>query len=89
VSDTLLTVPEVAERANVSERTVRRLIDRGELPETRIGVKVLVWESALSAFLESRTKRRSSRLPTVSAVRARRRTGTLTRKLRAVEGETG
>jgi excisionase family DNA binding protein len=45
------TIPEVAERLNVSTRTVRRWIMRGELIAYRLGSVVRIAESDLRAFL--------------------------------------
>jgi excisionase family DNA binding protein len=36
-SHDLMTIPEVAEYLRLSERTIRTLLERGELPSTRIG----------------------------------------------------
>jgi excisionase family DNA binding protein len=46
------TVTSVAERLGVSEKTVRRLIARGELPVHRIGHSLRVSEDDLQAFLK-------------------------------------
>jgi excisionase family DNA binding protein len=50
----LLTIREVAARLNVSESTVRRLIDRNELPSLQLGGKrkaVRIDESEFDAWL--------------------------------------
>lgn len=47
----LLKIPQVAERLQVSERTVHRLIASGELAATRIGRSVRISEQALKALL--------------------------------------
>ena len=47
----LLTVKNVAKRLQVSERTVHRLIDAGELAVIRIGRSVRITETALHALL--------------------------------------
>ena len=47
----LLTIRDVAERLQVSERTVHRLIDAGELAVIRIGRSIRVSEDALNALL--------------------------------------
>jgi putative molybdopterin biosynthesis protein len=47
----LLTVEEVAERLRVVTRTVRRMIDRGELPGHRMGRMVRVSEDDLERFI--------------------------------------
>lgn len=47
----LLTVEETAERLRVSERTVRRLIGRAELPALRVGGQLRVDSGELDAWL--------------------------------------
>jgi excisionase family DNA binding protein len=47
----LLRVGEVAVALGVCEKTVRRLIDAGELPATRVGRLVRVKASAVGAFI--------------------------------------
>jgi excisionase family DNA binding protein len=47
----LLTIKDVAERLQVSGRTIHRLIAAGELTVCRIGRSVRVSEGALKAFL--------------------------------------
>ena len=47
----LLTVPEVAIRLRVSERTVRRLIHDGRLRPARIGRRTLVTSRELDAYV--------------------------------------
>ena len=49
-SQQLLTVAEVAERLAVSTRTVRRLIDSGELVTHRVGRAVRISEADLAAY---------------------------------------
>lgn len=49
--DAPLTVPEVAAQLRVCERTVRRLLSRGELPCIRIGRSVRVNASGLAAYV--------------------------------------
>jgi excisionase family DNA binding protein len=53
------TIPEVAECLNVSTRTVRRWIKRGELIAHRLGGVVRIAESDLRAFLLPATARSS------------------------------
>lgn len=47
----LLTTKDVANRLQVSPRTVARLIEAGELSVKRIGRSVRITEEALTAFL--------------------------------------
>jgi excisionase family DNA binding protein len=47
----LLTIKDVAERLQMSSRTIYRLIDAGDLAVIRIGRSVRVSERALTAFL--------------------------------------
>jgi excisionase family DNA binding protein len=47
----LLTVPETARRLRVSEKTVRRLIGRQELPARHVGSLIRVDEGELQAWL--------------------------------------
>lgn len=49
--DRLLTVAEVAELLNTSERFPRRLIEERRITFVRIGRKVRVPESAVAAFV--------------------------------------
>ncbi len=49
--DSLLTVNEVAARLTVSPKTVRRLVERGELPALKIGASVRVDPGELQAWL--------------------------------------
>lgn len=46
-----LTVAEVARAVNVSQMTIRRLIDREELPALRIGRSIRIRRSAVDAYL--------------------------------------
>jgi excisionase family DNA binding protein len=50
----LLTVEHVAERLHVSTKSVRRYIDRGELPVHRLGGLIRISEADLQQFLEAR-----------------------------------
>ena len=50
---TLRTVKQAASQAQVSPRTIRRLIARGELPAVRIGRSVRIQPRDLEAFLAS------------------------------------
>ncbi len=47
----LFSVAEVAGRLGVSVKTVRRMLDRGDLPGHRIGRLLRVGESDLEAYL--------------------------------------
>ena len=47
----MLTVEAVAEALQLSPRTIRRLIDAGQLPAHRIGRAVRVSEADLHAYL--------------------------------------
>jgi excisionase family DNA binding protein len=47
----LFTLKDVAERLSVSERTVRRLIDAGDLISIRVGHQRRVSEDDLALFL--------------------------------------
>ena len=53
----LLTVRDVAERLQMSSRTIHRLVANGDLTVVRIGRSVRIREEALKAFLtgEDRT----------------------------------
>lgn len=53
----LLTMPEVAERLRVSERTVRRLVASGQIRVVKIGRRSLVAESEVEAFLAAAFRR--------------------------------
>ena len=53
MSDELLTVFEVAERLKINQQTVRNWIDRGELQATRIGRRVRISDTALTAYLRA------------------------------------
>ena len=50
----LLTVSEVAEVCRISTRTVRRWIERGELPAHRLGRQLRISEKDLKIFLRDR-----------------------------------
>lgn len=49
----LLTVTEVAETLSISEKTVRRLIDAGELPVIKLGRLVRIDPRDLDRFIAS------------------------------------
>lgn len=48
------TIVEIAQRLNVSSRTIRRWIERGELVAYRFGAVLRIAESDLRAFLALR-----------------------------------
>ena len=50
----LLTISEVAEVCRLSTRTVRRWIERGELPAHRLGRQLRISEKDLKIFLRDR-----------------------------------
>jgi excisionase family DNA binding protein len=52
VKTPLLTINEVARQENVSPRTVRRQIARGDLPYYRIGRAIRISPDDLSAYLK-------------------------------------
>jgi len=50
----LLTVAEVADYLRVAERTVREMIDRGDIPAAKIGKAYRIERADLEYFLASR-----------------------------------
>jgi len=50
----LLTVAEVADYLRVAERTVREMIDRGDIPAMKIGKAYRIERADLEYFLASR-----------------------------------
>ena len=50
----LLTIPEVAERLQVSIKTVRRWIVSGDLPTVRLGRQIRIQPKDLDIFLRQR-----------------------------------
>jgi excisionase family DNA binding protein len=54
--DTLLDVPTIARRLRVSEKTVRRLIDRDVLPALYIGRLLRVTETDFQNYLAGQRK---------------------------------
>jgi excisionase family DNA binding protein len=50
----LLTIPGVADICRVSEKTIRRWINAGELPAIKLGAQWRVAPRDLSAFLRER-----------------------------------
>jgi excisionase family DNA binding protein len=60
--DTLLTIEQVARRFQLTPRTVRNMVIRGELRATRIGRKVLRFKPAwVEAYLDGRGMRTGTR----------------------------
>jgi excisionase family DNA binding protein len=53
MTGTLLSVPDVAERLSCSERLVRNLINRGQLPYHRIGDLIRITEDDLQRYLSA------------------------------------
>jgi len=54
----MLTVTEVAAALRITGRTVRNLIDRGELGATRVGARRwVVAEATLEAYVAARTSK--------------------------------
>jgi excisionase family DNA binding protein len=51
----LVTVAEAAEALRISDRTVFRSIEKGELPVVRLGRRVLLREQDLAAYVNERT----------------------------------
>jgi len=49
-----LTVSEAATRLQISAKTIRRLIDRGDLPALRIGHLIRIPEESFESFLKAR-----------------------------------
>ncbi|MCC6645129.1 MAG: helix-turn-helix domain-containing protein [Polyangiaceae bacterium] len=60
----LLTIPEVSEAMKVSEKTVRRLIKRGDLPAFKVGDRgqLRVEEAELERYVESQRVRAADAL---------------------------
>ncbi|PWC55382.1 hypothetical protein TSH7_28500 [Azospirillum sp. TSH7] len=50
----LLTIPEVAERLQVSIKTIRRWIASGDLPTVRLGSQIRIQPKDLDIFLRQR-----------------------------------
>jgi excisionase family DNA binding protein len=66
--DSLLTVSQVAQRLTVSAKTVRRLVERGELPALRIGSSVRVDPDELRTWLYDVATARDGRTARVDGV---------------------
>jgi excisionase family DNA binding protein len=52
MTDSFLTIPQVAEKLQVSEKTVRRMLISGELPGYKIGGQYRVGPTELAAWIE-------------------------------------
>ncbi|MBP2316530.1 helix-turn-helix domain-containing protein [Azospirillum soli] len=50
----LLTIPQIAERLQVSSKTIRRWIAAGDLPTVRLGRQLRVQPQDLDLFLRQR-----------------------------------
>lgn len=50
----MLTVADFADRLEVCKKTIRRLIDKGELPAHRVGRLIRISEADAVAFLATR-----------------------------------
>jgi excisionase family DNA binding protein len=55
-SSRLVSVKEAAQRAQVNEKTIRRLTDSRQIAVVRIGRRVLIAESELLDFFRRRTQ---------------------------------
>jgi excisionase family DNA binding protein len=56
VTPQLLSVKDTATYLSVSSRTVRRLIDKGDIPIVRIGGSIRISVGALNAYIALRTE---------------------------------
>lgn len=63
----LLTFDEAARRLVVCKRTVRRLVERGDLPVVRVGGSVRITAAALTAYITVHTETASEVSPEVHA----------------------
>jgi len=54
----LLTVSEVASYLRLAERTVREMIDRGDIPAMKIGKAYRIKRIDLESFIESKQESR-------------------------------
>jgi excisionase family DNA binding protein len=82
-----LSVKDIAQALAVSEKSVHRAIDRGELTAVQIGRAVRVPESSYHAWLERLRRRPSPHSPQSASPRSRRmdaRPGSVA-SLRAIE----
>ena len=49
----MLTIPQVAERLNLSRSSIYNLIDAGSLTPVKIGSSVRIYEAVLDAYIQS------------------------------------
>ena len=56
MSEQLLTIQDVVKRLQVSESTVRRMIDRGELRAIRIGRQIRIKPEDVESFIAENTE---------------------------------
>jgi len=77
----LITLPEVAKALSVTARTVRRLIERGELPKVKVGRCVRVPALALQAWVDKQVTHAHNEFRAGVIDRARRFTLPLPRVL--------
>ena len=47
----MLTLKQVADRLNVSESTVRKLVKSGQLKAVRVGVQIRITEESLEEYI--------------------------------------
>jgi len=84
VTQPLLSLDQVAERCGLSVKAIRRAVDRGELPASKLCGRMRVDPTALAEWIErSRVGAEQSEPP---PAREQRPTGG-TRRLRAVIGD--
>lgn len=57
LGEQLLTIAEIAEALQVNHRTIRTLINDGQIRAVRVGVQIRVEPSALREYLERNTMR--------------------------------
>lgn len=58
--DTLISVPEAAERLRCHPQTVRRLIRAGEIPRVLVGRKIRLRPEDVTAWVEAHTTQRET-----------------------------
>lgn len=69
----MLTIKDVSNSLNVSDRTVRRLIDSGQLRAAKIGGSVRIDEQELRAYIGRSTVRAKAAEPVVQIAPPRRK----------------